>query len=359
MLATSSTHATNAALYRRLAFNPVRDFTPISQIAFVPNLLVVNPEVPVSSIAELVAHAKARPGQLNYGSGGAGTSLHLAAAVFAYRAGIDMVHVPYRGGAPVAADLVSGKIQVSFSPLVEVLQQVRAGKLRALGVTTARRSALLPAIPTISEVIPGYEVALRNGIMGGGTAGSGGEAPCLGDRSHRRQPGNAVASWRAGLGPRGQHTPGIRRFRRRRAAEMGGAGAYLGRDHRLNAPPGAAVPNGCRAIPTVDCKTEPEHATWCLPQSMPNSLREAQSARGHWRRSSRHGSLASKHAGFSPHRHGGHVSELRTDRKTYRTRDEARADVFDYIERFYNSRRRHSTIGYKGPVEFEMMAVPT
>ena len=166
IMATSSTHATNAALYRRLAFNPVRDFTPISQIAFIPNLLVVNPEVPANNIAELVAYAKARPGQLNYGSGGAGSSLHLAAAVFAYRAGIDMVHVPYRGGAPVAADLVSGKVQVSFSPMVEVLQQVRAGKLRALGVTTARRSALLSDIPAISEVIPGYEVALWNGIMG-------------------------------------------------------------------------------------------------------------------------------------------------------------------------------------------------
>jgi hypothetical protein len=111
ILATSSTHATNAALYKRLPFNPVRDFTPISQIAFIPNLLVVNPELPVNSVAELVAYAKAKPGQLNYGSGGAGTSLHLAAAVFAHRAGIDMVHVPYRGGAPVAADLVSGKIQ--------------------------------------------------------------------------------------------------------------------------------------------------------------------------------------------------------------------------------------------------------
>src|SRR5436190_7791938 len=166
LLATSSTNATNAALYKRLAFNPIRDFTPISQIAFVPNLLVVNPELPVNSIAELAAYAKAKPGQLNYGSGGAGTSLHLAAAAFAVRAGIDMVHVPYRGGAPVAADLVSGKLQLSFSPMVEVLQQVRAGKLRALGVTTARRSAQLADIPAIGEVLPGYEVALWNGIVG-------------------------------------------------------------------------------------------------------------------------------------------------------------------------------------------------
>ena len=181
LLATSSTNATNAALYRRLAFNPVRDFTPISQMAFVPNLLVVNPELPVNSLFELVAYAKAKPGQLNYGSGGSGSSLHLAAAVFAFRGGIDMVHVLYRGGAPVAADLVSGKLQLSFSPMVEVLQQVRAGKLRALGVTTARRSALLPDIPAIGEVIAGYEVALWNGLMGPAGLPAGGGAPRRGD----------------------------------------------------------------------------------------------------------------------------------------------------------------------------------
>src|SRR6185312_4796254 len=100
------------------------------------------------------------------GSGGSGTSLHLAAAAFAVRAGIDMVHVPYRGGAPVAADLVAGKIQLSFSPTVEVLAQVGAGKLRAVGVTTAKRSALMPDIPAIGEMLPGYEVALSNSIDG-------------------------------------------------------------------------------------------------------------------------------------------------------------------------------------------------
>lgn len=166
MMVTSTTHATNPALYKNVRFDPVRDFTPISLTSFVPNLLVVNPELPVRDVGQLIAYGKANPGKLNYGSGGSGTSLHLAAALFAHLAKIDMIHVPYRGGAPVAVDLIAGKVQLSFSPMVEVIEQVRGGLLRPLGVTTKSRSALLPDLPTVGEHLPGYEVTLWNGIMG-------------------------------------------------------------------------------------------------------------------------------------------------------------------------------------------------
>lgn len=165
-MATSSTHATNPALYKNLRFDPVRDFTPITLTAFIPNLLVVNPDLPVRSVDELIAYGKANPGKLNYGTGGPGTSLHLAAALFGHLAKLEMVHVPYRGGAPVAADLIAGKIQLSFSPMVEVLEHVRGNLLRPLAVTTAKRSGLMPDIPTLGERLPGYEVTLWNGIMG-------------------------------------------------------------------------------------------------------------------------------------------------------------------------------------------------
>jgi tripartite-type tricarboxylate transporter receptor subunit TctC len=164
-VATSGIMAANKALYRSLPFDPIRDFAPISLLAFVPNVIVVNPELPVHDIAGLIAYAKARPGQVNYGSAGAGTSLHLAGALFAARAGLDMVHIPYRGGAPAATDLVAGKIQMIASPMMEVLGAVQAGQLRPLAVTTLRRSAALPEVPTVAEALPGFEVALWNGIV--------------------------------------------------------------------------------------------------------------------------------------------------------------------------------------------------
>ena len=157
--------AANPALYRSLPFDPLRDFAPISQVAFIPNLVVVNPDLPVRDLAGLVAYARANPGRVHYGSAGNGTSLHLAAALLAARAGIDLVHVPYRGGAPAANDLLSGKIQMLASPMVEVIAQVQAGKLRPLAVTTARRSPLLPEVPTVAETIPGFEIPLWNGLL--------------------------------------------------------------------------------------------------------------------------------------------------------------------------------------------------
>ncbi len=164
-MATSGIVAANQALYRSLPFDALRDFAPITQVAFVPNLLVVNPGVPANTLAELVALARARPGQINYGSAGSGTSQHIAGALFAARANLELQHVPYRGGAPAVTDLVAGRIQMIFSPLVEVIAQVRANQLRPLAITTARRSALLPEIPTVAETVPGFEVALWNSLI--------------------------------------------------------------------------------------------------------------------------------------------------------------------------------------------------
>lgn len=165
VMGTSSTHATNVALYRSLPYQPLRDFAPVSQVAFIPNLLVVNPEVPARDLPALIALAKAQPGRLNFGNAGSGTSQHLSAAMIASKAGIEVTHVSYRGGSPAVTDLLGGKIQAMAAPLVEVIAHVQAERLRAIAITTARRSPLLPAVPTIAETIPGFEVALWNGIF--------------------------------------------------------------------------------------------------------------------------------------------------------------------------------------------------
>ena len=164
-MSTSSTFATNPSLYKSLSFDVEADFAPIALTAFIPNLLVVNPSVPANTIAELIAYLKANPEKVNFGSSGNGSSQHISAALFNSLAGVQMAHISYRGGAPAVNDLLGGQVQVIFAPLVEVLQQVRADKLRALGITTAKRSPLLPDVPTIAETLPGYEVRLWNGLF--------------------------------------------------------------------------------------------------------------------------------------------------------------------------------------------------
>jgi tripartite-type tricarboxylate transporter receptor subunit TctC len=164
-LSTSSTFATNPSLYKSLPFDVQADFAPIALTAFIPNLLVVNPSVPASTVTELIAYLKANPDKVNFGSSGNGSSQHISAALFNAMAGVQMAHISYRGGAPAVTDLLGGQVQVIFAPLAEVLQQVRAGKLRALGITTATRSPLLPDVPTIAETLPGYEVRLWNGLL--------------------------------------------------------------------------------------------------------------------------------------------------------------------------------------------------
>jgi tripartite-type tricarboxylate transporter receptor subunit TctC len=161
-----STHAVNVSLYSKMPYDPVRDFLPITLVAVTPNVLVVNPSVPVNSVKELIAYAKANPGKLSFGSGSNGSAGHLAGELFKTAAGVDMVHVPYKGAAPAMQDLLSGQIQLMFDNLANSMQQVRAGKLKALAVTTAHRSTLVPELPTLSEAgLPGFDISTWWGFM--------------------------------------------------------------------------------------------------------------------------------------------------------------------------------------------------
>jgi tripartite-type tricarboxylate transporter receptor subunit TctC len=161
-----STHAVNVSLYSKMPYDPVRDFAPITLVAVTPNVLVVNPSVPVNSVKELIAYAKANPGKLSFGSGSNGSAGHLAGELFKIEAGVDMVHVPYKGGAPAMQDLLAGQTQLMFDNLANSMQQVRAGKLKALAVTTAQRSTLVPELPTLSEAgLPGFDISTWWGFM--------------------------------------------------------------------------------------------------------------------------------------------------------------------------------------------------
>jgi tripartite-type tricarboxylate transporter receptor subunit TctC len=157
IVASMGSHAVNAALYRNLSFDPVRDFAPVSLVALSASLLVVRKDLPVASVAELIARARANPGALNCGTAGAGSSQHFAAALFEHRAGIRFTQVVYRGGAPAMADLVSGRIDLLFTPVVEAMQQVRDGQVKALGITAGRRSLAMPDAAPIGETLAGYE----------------------------------------------------------------------------------------------------------------------------------------------------------------------------------------------------------
>lgn len=156
VVASMGSHATNAALYRNLPFDPVKDFTPVSLVALSAALLVVHPSVPVHDLAGLLALARAQPAKLNCGTAGAGSTQHFAMALFEHQAKVQFTQVSYRGGAPAMTDLVSGRLDLMFTPVVEAIQHVRAGQVRALGITRETRSAQLPEIPAIAEAVPGY-----------------------------------------------------------------------------------------------------------------------------------------------------------------------------------------------------------
>ena len=156
--------AINATLYEKLNFNFIRDLAPIAGIMRIPNVMVVNPSVPARTVPEFIAYAKANPGKINVASPGVGTSVHLSAELFKMMTGVDMVHVAYKGSAPSLTDLLGGQVQVSFATMPASIEFIRAGKLRALAVTTATRSPALPEVPAVGEFVPGYEVSTWYGL---------------------------------------------------------------------------------------------------------------------------------------------------------------------------------------------------
>ena len=164
LLAITGDNAINATLYDKLNFNFIRDITPVASVTRSPFVLEVHPAVPVKTVAELIAYAKANPGKISLASFGTGTSSHLCGEVFKMRTGVEMVHVPYRGGAPMLIDLLSGQVHVAFDNLRGSIEHIRAGRLRGLAVTTATRSAAIPDVPTLGETLPGFEASAWNGI---------------------------------------------------------------------------------------------------------------------------------------------------------------------------------------------------
>ena len=167
MMGTIGTHAINYSLYSRLPYHPIRDFTPIALVGESPNVLVINPRVPADSIKALIALAKARPGQLNYGSSGAGTSVHLSAELFSTMAGVKMVHVPYKGATEALTALLGGQLDLMFASLSSSIPLIKQGRLKAFAVTGAQRSPSIPELPTLSEAaLPGYAAAAWYGLVG-------------------------------------------------------------------------------------------------------------------------------------------------------------------------------------------------
>ena len=166
LMGTVGTHAINPGLYAKMPYDHVKDFAPVILVAGVPNVLVVNPALPVNSVQELIAYIKANPGKVNFASSGSGTSIHLSGELFKTMTGLQMTHVPYKGSAPALQDLVGGQVQIMFDNLPSSLALIKGGKLKALAVTSAERSSALPDVPTVAEAgLPGFEASSWFGLL--------------------------------------------------------------------------------------------------------------------------------------------------------------------------------------------------
>ena len=165
LLMITTTFAINPSLYGKLPYDPVREFAPVTQINSVPNILVVNPSIPAHTVRELIALAKAKPGQLNYASAGSGTSPHLAAELFKTMAGIEMTHIPYKGIPPAVTDVIAGRVTMLMTTTISAAPHVKSGRLRALAITSPKRLAAMPDVPAIGETVPGYEADAFQGMV--------------------------------------------------------------------------------------------------------------------------------------------------------------------------------------------------
>jgi tripartite-type tricarboxylate transporter receptor subunit TctC len=164
LLLVAPANAINATLYEKLNYDFIHDMAPVAGLIRFPNVMEVNPSVPAKTVPEFIAYAKANPGKINYASSGNGSTIHMSAELFKMMAGVDMVHVPYRGGAPALTDMLAGQVQVMFDNLPTSIEHIRAGKLRPLAVTGATRSELLPDVPTVADFVPGYESSAWYGV---------------------------------------------------------------------------------------------------------------------------------------------------------------------------------------------------
>src|SRR3954471_3643374 len=166
LLGNNSILATNQSLYRSVPYDPAKEFAPVALVAIQPNILVVHPSVPAASVSELVAYLKKNPGKVNYASSGSGAAAHLAGELFKAMARVDIVHVPYKGAQPALTDVIAGQVQMMFATSASVIPYIKAGRLRALAVTTAQRSASVPELPTVAEAgVPGFEATTWHGVV--------------------------------------------------------------------------------------------------------------------------------------------------------------------------------------------------
>jgi tripartite-type tricarboxylate transporter receptor subunit TctC len=166
LLMSFTSHAINGSLYPHLPFDPVKDFTPLTMVSTSPSVLVAHPKLPANNVGELIALAKAKPGQLNFAIGAMGSSLHLAGDAFKMKAGVFIVNIPYRGTAPAVQDVLAGQVDLMFAAVGNVQAHIKAGKLKALGVTSAKRLAAFPDVPAMGESLPGYESSAWFGLFG-------------------------------------------------------------------------------------------------------------------------------------------------------------------------------------------------